>query len=221
VSTHGHRKDPHLDGLVAAVVDGALDHETRDRALAHLARCDECRGEVEAQRRLKAQLARLASPEVPGGLAERLLRLPDEVTGAHPPTARAALDRDLPPVRLAASFRDNPGGRPGRSRLGAATRRPGRSVPGAAVTHPAGSAPGPGRRASRRPSRLRVAGVAGGVAAFALSLATVLALGEPDAGRSVVPAVDSYLVEHTRTAVGVPGTDPAEQILDLIPVRTR
>src|SRR6185436_3495909 len=73
------RRDPHLGELAAALVDGALDHGARDRALAHLTRCDVCRTEVESQRRLKAQLANLSGPSLPPGLADRLTTLPDRV----------------------------------------------------------------------------------------------------------------------------------------------
>jgi hypothetical protein len=61
-----------------------------------------------------------------------------------------------------------------------------------------------------------VAGVAaGGLAAFAVSLATVLALGSPDRVQPIVPAVDAYTVEHSRTAVGVPGADVAAELAGL------
>jgi anti-sigma factor RsiW len=195
VSTSAHRRDPHLGGLAAAVVDGALDHEARERALGHLARCDDCRAEVEAQRRIKARLARLTAPEVPGGLAERLLALPDGVASG---TTQIA---GVPPVRLAASFRPAPGGPRDRSRpMG--VRPPGPRI----------------RRATRRRAVGATAGgIAGGIAVFALSLATVLALGTPERTQTVVPAVDSYTVEHARTAVGVPGADP---LVDAVGVAT-
>jgi anti-sigma factor RsiW len=188
VSTSAHRRDPHLGGLVAAVVDGALDHEARERALGHLARCDACRAEVEAQRRIKARLSGLGGPEVPAGLAERLLALPDG-TAAGP--ARVA---ELPQLRIAASFRP---------RVPAAAGPSDRARPVAG--RPAG-----------RVARRRVAGAAaGGIAAFALSLATVLVLGSPDRAGTIVPAVDSYTVEHSRTAVGVPGADPVVELAGL------
>ena len=51
-----------LDKL-SAVVDGELDHDSRDKVLSHLVSCDDCRSEVDAQRRLKARLAAVADPE--------------------------------------------------------------------------------------------------------------------------------------------------------------
>ncbi|HEX8002260.1 MAG TPA: hypothetical protein VF519_06160 [Mycobacteriales bacterium] len=93
----------HLDDLTAALVDNELSHDARDRALAHITRCDECRGEVDAQRRLKALLMNQPDPDVPAGLTARLLDVartaggpntPDVVRGAStvagPPRRRVA-----------------------------------------------------------------------------------------------------------------------------------
>jgi anti-sigma factor RsiW len=211
VSTSGHRRDPHLGGLVAAVVDGALDHEARERALSHLARCDDCRAEVEAQRRVKSRLARTAAPELPGGLAERLLRLPDGYSESSAAATRPTLDSELPPVRVNASFRPpTPGSSRRGQRLDRARQRG--AVAGPPRERPVSRRTGRARSARRR----RVAGAAvGGVAAFALSLAAVVALGSPDPTQVVVPAVDSYTVEHNRSAVGVPGADPVVEFVDL------
>jgi hypothetical protein len=219
VSSHGYRKDPHLGGLVADVVDGALDHAARERALGHLARCDDCRAEVEAQRRLKARLAQLAGPEVPRSLAERLLHLPDTTAGAT--AVPATLDPALPPLRMVARFRE-PGaadltrdapagdGSPFRGRGERPATPAGRSRPLGTVARP------PGRTAaSGRGRRRRLGAAAGGLAAFALSIATVAALGSPERAQTVVPAVDSYTAVHNRTAVGVPGADPVAQLVEL------
>ena len=66
----------HLGELAAALVDGELDHDARDRALAHIALCTECREEVEAQRRLKEKVARLPAPPIPQRLTEALEAVP-------------------------------------------------------------------------------------------------------------------------------------------------
>jgi hypothetical protein len=63
----------HLGDRVAALVDGELDHESRDRALAHIATCDACRAEVDAERRLKARIRSLSEPELTADLRLRLL----------------------------------------------------------------------------------------------------------------------------------------------------
>ena len=66
----------HLGARAAAVVDGELGHAARDRALAHIAQCDQCRLEVEAQRRLKSRLANLGPSLPPPDLTGRLLSMP-------------------------------------------------------------------------------------------------------------------------------------------------
>ncbi|MCW2665169.1 MAG: hypothetical protein JWN57_131, partial [Frankiales bacterium] len=70
----------HLGDRVAALVDGQLDHPSRERLLAHLAHCAPCRTQVEAQRRLKASLRELgARPMLPSDeLTARLLALPSQ-----------------------------------------------------------------------------------------------------------------------------------------------
>lgn len=67
-----------LGEAVAALVDGELDHSTRERAQRHLAHCPACRAEVEAQRRLKTQLlgVALGTPTPDSALTARLLALP-------------------------------------------------------------------------------------------------------------------------------------------------
>jgi len=66
----------HLDDLAAALVDGELPPDQRDRALAHLAGCAACRDEVDVQRRLKARLAAAGAPPIPSDLTVRLLAIP-------------------------------------------------------------------------------------------------------------------------------------------------
>jgi anti-sigma factor RsiW len=46
------------EGLTA-LVDGELDHDERDRALAHLASCAGCRAEADTLRALKRRLSSL------------------------------------------------------------------------------------------------------------------------------------------------------------------
>ncbi|WP_052914182.1 anti-sigma factor family protein [Protofrankia coriariae] len=65
----------HLGERIAQLVDEQLDHDDRDRALAHLARCPACQWEVAELRRLKARLAALGGPVLPGCVADRLLRM--------------------------------------------------------------------------------------------------------------------------------------------------
>jgi anti-sigma factor RsiW len=65
----------HLGDRLTALIDGELDHGTRDRILGHLAQCTDCRHEADAERRLKARLGGLAEPLVPVELMLGLLSL--------------------------------------------------------------------------------------------------------------------------------------------------
>lgn len=93
----------HLDDLAAALVDNELCHDDRDRALAHITHCAECRAEVEAQRRLKALLANQSDPEVSAGLNARLLDIARTAAGpTTPDVVRGASTRPGPPRRSVA-----------------------------------------------------------------------------------------------------------------------
>lgn len=176
----------HLGDLAAALVDGELTHDVRDRALAHLAACARCRDEVEAQRRLKSLLGDLPEVQPSAAMVARLLA----VGGAPPPGS------DGPPPRVL------PLGRPGtRARPLQPARAPGR---GPATRRRAPRRAGPGR------SRLRRALIGGtsvvllGVGAFALGG------GDPSPSlRPVDPSSTAYVVDHVATTGQVPLTDPA------------
>jgi len=65
-----------LGDVVAALVDGELDHAARERAQRHLAHCDACRAEVDVQRRLKVRLSGASCDQAPSdALTARLLGL--------------------------------------------------------------------------------------------------------------------------------------------------
>ncbi|MDR3036770.1 MAG: zf-HC2 domain-containing protein, partial [Kitasatospora sp.] len=66
----------HLGDRLAALVDGELCHETRDRVLAHLATCPRCKAEADAQRRLKDVFSAAAPPPPSDGFLARLQGLP-------------------------------------------------------------------------------------------------------------------------------------------------
>ena len=66
----------HLGDRLSAFIDGELGHGERDLVLAHLTRCTECRGVVEAERRLKSRLSQLGQPEPPSALLAKLRDLP-------------------------------------------------------------------------------------------------------------------------------------------------
>ncbi|MFJ7998067.1 anti-sigma factor family protein [Streptomyces sp. NPDC096310] len=68
--------EQHLGDRLAALVDGELNHDARERVLAHLATCARCKAEADAQRRLKTAFAQAAPPQLSAGLLARLQGLP-------------------------------------------------------------------------------------------------------------------------------------------------
>lgn len=66
----------HLGPRLAALVDGELSHDDRDRALAHIAGCAQCRSLVESERTLKNQLGSMAMPEPSARLMAALFQIP-------------------------------------------------------------------------------------------------------------------------------------------------
>ncbi|OKJ77950.1 zf-HC2 domain-containing protein [Streptomyces sp. CB02460] len=68
--------EQHLGDRLAALVDGELKHDARDRVLAHLATCAKCAAEAAAQRRLKNVFAQAAPPSPSEGFLARLQGLP-------------------------------------------------------------------------------------------------------------------------------------------------
>ena len=80
----------HLGERVAALVDGELDHDSRDRAVAHLTRCEECRSAVREQRWLKSRMRELAATEPSAALRSSLFEIgrswPAETSTGRPPS---------------------------------------------------------------------------------------------------------------------------------------
>ncbi|MFF4995850.1 anti-sigma factor family protein [Streptomyces sp. NPDC000656] len=68
--------EQHLGDRLAALVDGELSHDARERVLAHLATCARCKAEADAQRRLKNMFVESAPPPLSAGLLARLQGLP-------------------------------------------------------------------------------------------------------------------------------------------------
>ena len=200
----GPRRDPHLGELASAFADDALDLTTRDRVLVHLAHCAECRAEVDGHRQVKARLAKLAAPPCPSSLLDRLSALPETT-----PTDRVNPALTPPPVRLQASFRPvTPAGRPVASRRPVTAVAPGRRRP--TGRRPSGSRPG-----GRRLRRSVMATAVGGVAAFALSLGTVVVLGGDQQPSTVNPPVLTYVKEHGAVTGGVAGGDREASVVDV------
>jgi len=86
------RFNDHLGMRLGALVDGELEHDDRDRALAHLAGCAQCRTMVEAARDVKGRLAAMAMPEPSARLMAALFQIPQRETPPEPP------DDPAPPV---------------------------------------------------------------------------------------------------------------------------
>lgn len=88
--------EQHLGDRLAALVDGELKHDARERVLAHLATCAKCKAEADAQRRLKTMFVESAPPPLSAGLLARLQGLPgggpDGPSGPAGPPGPAAAD---------------------------------------------------------------------------------------------------------------------------------
>lgn len=83
----------HLGDRLAALVDGELGHDARERVLAHLATCRNCKVEADAQRSLKNVFADTAPPPPSDGLLARLQQLPGGEPGDPAGPADSAASR--------------------------------------------------------------------------------------------------------------------------------
>lgn len=169
-----------LDKL-SAVVDGELDHDSRDRVLGHLVICDTCRSEVDAQRRLKARLAATPDPEPSLDLMQRLMG----VSSFSPELREEVRPVVTPAVSLF----------------------PQRSAFPAART----DATRPGSRTPRSRRRTGVLGAAGSAAAVASLLGTAFVLGDPARSEqppALQPPVASFSADHAAATNGAPFADP-------------
>ncbi len=165
-----------LGERAAALADGELGPDARDAALAHLVNCDTCRDDVAGQRRLKARLGELSEPLPPAGLLERLTAMGGE---------------DAPELSLGPDeWHGAPVAPRHRVHLPSRSRRSGRDD-ALEDTRPYG------RRVARY-------AVAGGVSVLALGVSAFAMGGGGQSAPTVVPAVDSFTFEHTRTAGDVP-----------------
>ncbi|MFJ4919631.1 anti-sigma factor family protein [Streptomyces sp. NPDC088725] len=74
--------EQHLGDRLAALVDGELDHDARERVQAHLATCCKCKAEADSQRRLKSFFAQAAPPPPSAGFLAKLQGLPERPPGS-------------------------------------------------------------------------------------------------------------------------------------------
>jgi len=105
------------DDLLSGLVDGELDHGTRERVLSHLLACDPCRAEVESLRALKNRLS-WAGAETPlpnPDLTTRLLAM--AVPGVEPAQSLRPLVAGGRPVSVRPAARATGAPRPRRTRL--------------------------------------------------------------------------------------------------------
>ncbi|MER7368120.1 anti-sigma factor family protein [Nonomuraea wenchangensis] len=163
----------HLGERVSALVDGELGHHERERALAHLTFCADCRAEVESVRALKARLRSLESPAMPADLTMSLLRMA-EPGGPLPPRERPFPTRTFGGVPI-----------PGPHSIAPLDNRPRRDA--------IGGASGPGRGARRRSTYVAVS-----VVSAAVALGTFFAVS--GAGQETsTPPVELYKLQHSPT----------------------
>jgi hypothetical protein len=168
----------HLGERLTALVDGELGHDERDRALVHLAGCEQCRAEADALRRLKRRL-RAMGDAMPADHLIRRLQAMGEPGGPVPPAVR----------RLPGHGRDRSAARP------RDTRPAGGLVRGAAAH----------RRLPR--GRYLLAGAAT-LAVLGIGSAAFAAGSEPRSLPHVTPSIEQFAVEHALTSGDVPLTDP-------------
>ncbi|MFF7730997.1 anti-sigma factor family protein [Streptomyces sp. NPDC008001] len=190
--------EQHLGDRLAALVDGELGHDSRERVLAHLATCWKCKAEADAQRRLKSVFA---EAELPPLSEDFLARLQGLAGGdPHGPLGAGGDDR---------ADRERPEGREGRE----GHRGQGKATLGAGADAlaPLGLLPGGVRSGARpRESGFRIhempepprSGIRGRRIAFAAAGAVSLAafaLGGASPLASVV-APQGPSAENPRTA---------------------
>ena len=184
----------HLGDRISALVDGELGHRERERALAHVAHCPDCRCDLESHRAVKSRLAGAAVPRPSAttvaalhGLAAPGLPLPPRSRSMP----RGPVVPDLPP--------------PGRRRRGARadSRRPG--GPGRAAR--AGQDVRGGRAGAARRARVAAASALS-VAGLVLGTAFVAGGAPASSDGPVVPPVAELSVEHDRTSTAVTVGDP-------------
>lgn len=92
-----------LSARVSALADGSLPEDVRDRALAHVTSCPDCRADLEAEQLLRDRLRALPAPRPSATLVAALLSM-GETGGPMPP--RPGHVPGMPRPRPAAIRRD-------------------------------------------------------------------------------------------------------------------
>ncbi|MFB4279419.1 MULTISPECIES: anti-sigma factor family protein [unclassified Nonomuraea] len=170
----------HLGERVSALVDGELNHTERERALAHLTFCADCRREVESVRALKSRLRSLDTPAMPADLTMSLLRMA-EPGGPLPPRERPFPTRTFGGVPI-----------PGPHSIAPLDNRPRRDA--------IGGASGPGRGARRRTTYVAVGMVSAAVALGTFFAASGVGQNNP------APPVELFQQPARTTPTNAPST---------------
>ncbi|WP_374199872.1 anti-sigma factor, partial [Kitasatospora sp. SUK 42] len=94
-------EEHHLGDRLSAFLDGELGHDSRERVLAHLATCPQCKAEADEGRSVKHLLTRTDTPGPSSALMARLMAvgsLPEDAPadGGWPGDRRRRDDDDLP-----------------------------------------------------------------------------------------------------------------------------
>ncbi len=183
----------HLGERVAALVDGELDHDARDRAVAHLVRCQECRSAVDEQRRLKSRIRELSVTEPSAALLSTLFEI-GLPPAAYPAESAGHRQRLESVAAMSLPFRSHLD-----PRLSAVDLLADRSI-----AHD--------RRTTdrRRRAGLVMAG-AGSVSAAVLGLSYALGGGasQGPSPEPVAPPVGQFSAEFAGSNDGLPFSDPA------------
>jgi hypothetical protein len=112
---------PCLGERVSALADGSLAADVRDRALAHVTSCEQCREALEVERLLVQRLRELPAPAPSNALLQQLLALGETGGPVAPRSGRVAGTPRQPTTALSGlstgpTARATPAVRPGMSR---------------------------------------------------------------------------------------------------------
>ncbi|NED98100.1 hypothetical protein G1H11_22635 [Phytoactinopolyspora alkaliphila] len=180
----------HLDDRVSDLVDDRLDHDERDRALAHLAGCEQCREAADMERFAKGALTSLPGIPVPSALTSKLLALaePGGPLPAEVPAEAATVAAWGP-------------------------SRPAASVGTAHASHAAAGHRPRAKFIDRHRKGVRFA--ASGMVSTGAVLVMLASLGAPSNSSreqtpvSIVPPMEEFTAEYARSTGGLPFAEPA------------
>lgn len=212
-SSEGHLAEQHLGDRLAALVDGELGHDARERVLAHVATCAKCKGEVDAQRRLKSAFAQAAPPLPSESFLARLQGLP---AGGDPGNGGSPSAGGVLPGGTSGRFGSSGlfGHRRERFEFAYTPVRRHEPAPAAAAHGPGLGVDDVGRHETDRPAwrGLRFAfAAAGAVSLAAIALGGVAATGTPDAEARAGSAKGNNVTPLRTHATGAAATSESRR----------